>query len=422
MSFLITVFRWFLNSIDIGICMTTKKTVYLHIGLHKTGSTAIQIALDSLHKKGILQENGFDLLWEDLYLLFNACRYESPTSPALQTLEQKIHDFVQASPLPNVIVSCEGFSVCHEHHIKALGKALAEHDVKVLCYIRRQDHMLESCWAENIKNFSGYIAPTYNWKQHWETMFSQYAQCFGKHNILLRVYSRDLLYLQDAASDFLQWINLEKLTDLIEYENINPSLSASNVRIRLSFMRQNMLSKEEKGKRVKKLKEEIKSYKDGAPWGVVHSFDTARAGINVDYDFIDNINELLSLEVTPKKNTHAYMQPDHREQYLAQFKEENAAIAREYMDKDDGELFDGSIPQDTVDINHPTTDDIVTVFLPIFVNLNKRIHFLEDEVKQLNTRVKHLEVKMKHVPQLKFFCNKYLANISDFLNKFKSKA
>lgn len=116
----------------------------------------------------------------------------------------------------------------------------------------------------------------------------------------------------------------------------------------------------------------------------IHSeFWRTGCGINVDREFMNTLNKLLDMEKTPKKNTHAYMSFEERKNLLANYADEAAAIAREYLGQEDGVLFDDTLPEEMVSLDSPTTDDLVASFLPIFVYLTHEIDALKENQKLL---------------------------------------
>ncbi len=361
----------------------SKKKIYIHIGQPKTGSTAIQNSLHKLHQKGQLQKLNFTLINADVNGLLNLAQNIPSEAENLESLMSVIRNFLQQTNFKNIIISSENFFLLSGKNIQALAETLQGHRVNILCYLRRQDQSAESNWAQMVKIFATRPIISNIWAPTALSVLKNYSKCFGKENIELRIYKRNNLYKNDSVCDFLQWVGLENLIPHLEKVYSNPSLSPTNLRIRLSYMRQNMLSEKEKEKRLAGLQTKIPQYKNGLPWDVFHDLMACKKGINVNHDFLRVINPLLALETTPQKNTHAYMSLEQRKKFLEKYKEENATIAREFLSREDGILFDDDMPQETISIDSPTTDDLVASFLPIFVHLTKRIEKLEEENKKI---------------------------------------
>ncbi len=377
------------------------KKIFLHIGSGKTGSTAIQYALQDFQDRGLLKKHDFDLLWRDLPILINTIKEKNPKKPKFNDLLTFIEKFLYSTKKNNIIISCEAlFRVLHwgDLFFSELAKIFQDYDVKILAYLRRQDYKIESSWAQGCKFLRSpekLLIPKHS--QPYKVTLDRYAQAFGKENITVRIYDRNKLYNNDSRADFLQWAGLEKLISELGDSYSNPSLSPVNLRIRLSYMRQNMLSDELKAKRHKELQTQASGL-DKIPINLTHDLRMTKRGINADMNFCRTLNELLALEKTPQKNTHAYINLEKRKAYLESCKKENDAIAREYLGLKDGVLFGDELPKETISLTSPSTDDLVTSFLPIFVHLTQRIEELEDELrrrKRIINFCKNIVLKIK---------------------------
>ncbi len=369
------------------------KKIYLHIGTHKTGCTAIQHTLQNLQDRNILQENSFALVWKEVYSSLKTSWNKPHEAQSLDTFVAYIQKSIQETKANNIIISCEGFSsgkFLAQGNIQVLARALREYAVHICVYIRRQDHFVESGWAQGSKVFAS-VTEMKPWRPRWKELLDTYAQHFGKECITVRVYDRKILHMHDTRCDFLQWLGLQHLIPYLEKCYDNPSLSPANLRIRLSYMRQNTLSEEEKIQGMRDIQAQATQHPTGLPLDMQLTYDMLRRGVNADMPFCLTANHLLGLEKTPQRNTHAYMPLEERKEYLAQFTEENAAIAREYLGKEDGQLFDNAMPQERISLDSPSTDDLVTTFLPIFVHLAQKIETLEEKNILLTQKIEEFE-------------------------------
>ncbi len=361
------------------------KKIYLHIGEHKTGSTAIQSTLQNLQNRGILKQYDFSFIYKDLYESLNASWNHPAESSTLDRVIKRLQNFIDTTQEDNLIISCEGFSsatVVKNNNIAALHTFLQGFDVKVLIYLRRQDKALESYFTQNSKQFNTTTLSSKNVASK-KALLDANASFFGKENILVRVYERKNLYNNDAVDDFLQWTGLQATISKRKNTFSNPSLSPTNMRIRLSCVRQNTMDEKEKEKRLAEIQNQILQVQNTLPWELEAELNRIKSGINLSRYFCKTVNTLLALEKTPKKNTHAYFSDEERKTILDAYREENAAIAREYLGREDGVLFDESMPKERVPIDSPTTDDLVASFLPIFVHLNHKIAELEKKCDAL---------------------------------------
>ncbi len=357
--------------------------IFLHIGEGKSGSSAIQHALQELQSQGELKKHGIALLWEGLPHLCFECKVEQGQIPDVQWVLDYIKNFLQQTSAPRIIISCEAFSygsVWSAKNIMALAQTLQSYEVKVLVYYRRQDQRYESSWAQGCRFLRA--TPHFNRTRKATPrlpLLRAYTEAFGKDNMSVRIYDRSSLYMQDSRCDFLHWAGMQDLIPKLTDSFDNPSLSPAGLRICLSFMRQNRLNELQKKERIQELKKRIDSSSAMPHADIKYDLGIARNGINADANFCYTLHNLLGLEKTPRKNTHAYMTLEERQTFLEQCKEENAIIAREFLGKKDGQLFDASMPEHTIALRSPSTDDITTVMLPILVHLTQRIEKLEQE-------------------------------------------
>lgn len=122
--------------------------VLIHIGTHKTGSTLIQNVCKSLHadlkKQGVYypvegysQAGHHELAWALM---------KGDASTAAQYVEGAVS---KASGCHTLIFSSEEFEFLR--NFKLLSELLADYEVDVICYFRRQDKYLESEYNQHVK-------------------------------------------------------------------------------------------------------------------------------------------------------------------------------------------------------------------------------------------------------------------------------
>lgn len=218
------------------------KTLYLHIGLPKTGSTAIQRFC--FYNKEILAANGYcyDMVMksttrvpsyvnglfitEKIYdkngnIDSEATRehFENGLSVVQKQLNEFDNVIISAEPIWNSIRQKEGWLQLKEFH-----KLCKDNNatIKVIVYLRSQDEYLSSLWKQRIKN--GYRIKDWNstklqqpssMKLDFKSRIDKLENFFGKENIILRIYDRNNFCGSDKSiySDFLDAIGLEKTPD-----------------------------------------------------------------------------------------------------------------------------------------------------------------------------------------------------------------
>lgn len=202
-----------------------KKTLYLHIGNHKTGTSSIQRAMCA-RKKELNQEG---------ITYFSRFRGRAERKSINRwvhcqggggELRASIRDgLVQrlARAGDRVVASAESFSwIFSAAEISDFYTALARHfdEIKILAYIRRQDKQIISHHQQGAKGPRTDAARFYGndcvaipeYQPHFDlyldyaTRLGKWADAFGDENMQIRVYERSELYRGDAVADFFRMI------------------------------------------------------------------------------------------------------------------------------------------------------------------------------------------------------------------------
>ena len=130
------------------------KTVYLHIGTHKTGTTSLQWYLteasDRLLEQGVLYpQTGrparlpfahHELAWSILQM---------PEAPGQDPWPRLVEE-IRASPAERVVLSAEDFSLCDPEQIDRIARRLEEFRVEVVVYVRRIRHFVLSSYKQHL--------------------------------------------------------------------------------------------------------------------------------------------------------------------------------------------------------------------------------------------------------------------------------
>ena len=320
-------------------------TVYLHIETPKTGTSAIQNFLPQ--NKELLESLGF--CYPDLGYRFkgigvnrnahflvhrqnctpeeeaeireneNICFYEG-----LDKIKELTNTF------PNVILSDENIWNGYwkrENFWYELKNAFSERniDLKIIVYLRRQDMVIESYYVQRVKekstySFEEYInSGKYNYfRLDYYERLENISEIVGKENIIVRVYEKQQYQGNGNTliSDFLNVLGLE-LDDRFRSSDIvvNTSLHGSCLE-------------------VKRLLNEM-TYFQNPKWPVKYLRK------------IQNENE-----GNYKISKCEYFFYEQRIAFLEKYKEGNAAVAREYMNRADGILFKDEIKKTDADMQY----------------------------------------------------------------------
>lgn len=134
-----------------------RKTIYIHIGPHKTGTTTIQNGLKNneaiLRARGVLVPKAgkkiaahHNLAWE---LLGNKAFDRSDG-----TWEDLLNEIEGSEDINKVILTSEAFSAFGMDEIEAIKKHLNAYQIKIIIYLRRQDQALQSLWVQQVRSIS----------------------------------------------------------------------------------------------------------------------------------------------------------------------------------------------------------------------------------------------------------------------------
>lgn len=197
-------------------------TFFLHVGLCKTGTTALQKFL-CLNRASI-QQYGFS--YPDLRIdrvdhnhLANAWGEgvlgsgEATKNGSVASLWAEVAD--QAVGDNQIILSAEVLGVAFSYHhdrLVEVVKELAPHDVKVVVYLRRQDLHAESWFNQLVKAgiLYGDLVPERlpGVEYDYYVFVSGLAQAVGKENVLVRPYEKRQFRGGDIYQDFCATIGL----------------------------------------------------------------------------------------------------------------------------------------------------------------------------------------------------------------------
>lgn len=217
------------------------KTAYIHIGHEKTGTTTLQIFLQK--NSDALTQNNLVYLGDgnSAYMhgighfpivasFYEKCPNFIPSEkhkPSSEVLEALSKDADETEH--DIILSCEHFSsrLTKLEDIERLKKALSDRQVKIICYIRRQDEQAVSLYSTLVKGghtdpFSLNDVKPENRYFDYSRILKDWATVFGSENMIVRDYSRQALFGRDICTDFLHVLDINPTTfTLIEDQNVS---------------------------------------------------------------------------------------------------------------------------------------------------------------------------------------------------------
>lgn len=214
-------------------------TIFLHIGLHKTGSTAIQSAFNGLKTRSTCYaELGFENHSIPIYTAFSGKHHEygiwKRRGLTYAEIEKKRQEFLlrlctvlRNEKHKNIIISGEDIGMIPASKLSSLYKTLTTNtsDVKVLAYVRDPMSFITSALQEEIKNgYLGKVSALPNYRAKLEKFRSE----FGNSNTIIREYARHKLPNGDVVEDFASFVGVQASRKALRE---NKSLSTEAVRV-----------------------------------------------------------------------------------------------------------------------------------------------------------------------------------------------
>ena len=196
----------------------------IHAGIHRTGTTSLQRAL--ARNRAALLARGV------------AYPGEAPNHQALawelvrgKSGAREVLALVEAAGAPRVVLSGEDFAI-HED-LGWLAAVAARHDVRVVIYLRRQDHWLMSWYNQHVKwpfdreksgmDPQAFLATLGDF--HWldyEKLLGRWSAVLGQEGVEAAVLEKG--QVEDATPDFLARAGIDPEGLDLDAERVNDSL------------------------------------------------------------------------------------------------------------------------------------------------------------------------------------------------------
>lgn len=189
------------------------KTLILHVGMHKTGTTALQNSLHGLATAGVRYVD----LGHPNHSIPIRASFEQTTDPAMlrilqvRSVEQlaelrrktlgRLADELAAPGATRFIISGEGIGLLPPGGVAALRDELLKHvdRVEVCAYVRDPVSFSASAFQEYIKGgMATYQVP----QPKYRAKFEKFMRSFGADHFVTRVFERDKLRDGSVVSDF----------------------------------------------------------------------------------------------------------------------------------------------------------------------------------------------------------------------------
>ena len=328
-----------------------KSTLYLHMGMPKTGTSAIQAFLHNNMKA--LKEKGckypyFEYSFPHISKNRNGHFLVSNTYNAEWAEDCFSQIFKFAEKFPKIVLTDEEIWSVDSHTPEFwinLKNRLNNEDIglKVIVYLRRQDAFMASIWAQRVKykqmrtcTFKQYMKNHKNRLDYYEAI-NEIAEVIGEENIIVRPYefSQFKGNGNTLISDCLLAMGIE-FDDSFVYDNSRRNLSIEG----------NVL--------------EVKRFLNFIP-------EFKAKGVNFRIP-LEAVQKHL-MESGEFRNCSTFLAGE-RAEFMKQFREGNALLAKKYLGREDGVFFEAPLPE-----NDPPKKDYKVK------ELKKILEMVEEAVK-----------------------------------------
>jgi hypothetical protein len=216
----------------------------VHAGLYKTGTTALQNFL--YNNSSLLAERGF--LYPEIGQVKKA---HYPISwgmhkghPHFEKYRNRLGEYREAiiktahkKNCENILLSAETF--CDIKELSPLLDWLNPRGIKLVIYLRRQDQLLQSLYAQRVVKSNKEMTDTFPtflqnelgyWVDYHQKLVTDYVKAVGKNSIVFGVYENER-FGRDLTLDFLSLIGIDKADNFIDVGVYNRSLPTELIEV-----------------------------------------------------------------------------------------------------------------------------------------------------------------------------------------------
>jgi hypothetical protein len=289
-----------------------KPKLYLHIGLHKTGSTFIQNFCaqnrEQLAKKGVLYHQAA-IKWNGHHPLVWSLGirhpHHDPAEGDTESLAGKIIN--ESKGYTSIVLSSEDFEFLAPVHMKRLLELFEDFDIRIIAYLRRQDSYLESEYAQHVRmdetRSAGeirdfYMSFDFMQRYNYMQLLRPWDNHFGKDALLIRPFQRAQMVSGSLADDFCATLGLTDAAGMVIPEEAESNISFS-----------------------------------GTVLGAMREVN------KLELTAEDRSQVLEILMKYSRKESETILAPRNLESFMKVFEKTNARVAQRYLGRSDGQLF-----------------------------------------------------------------------------------
>lgn len=198
------------------------KTCWIHIGMHKTGSTSVQSYLSAVtrpHGWRYVKVDGRSNMNQALFAAFDSKPERHPifvkhgySHERLSTMRVRIRErlaaFIRDCPEDKIIISAEMASLIDRDGVKELRDFLAPlcDEMKIVGYVRKPIGFKNSLFQEQVKHGKGTLKNLS--EPRYRMRFEKYDEIFGAGNVILRLFDPGSFTQKCIVADFCEVVGL----------------------------------------------------------------------------------------------------------------------------------------------------------------------------------------------------------------------